>query len=86
VLKAGVSAAVAVSDARCVEAMRRLGQPAAADPIVAAGPSGACGLAALMAIAQEAGLTPVHDHLGLSRAASVLVIVTEALAPPGSAP
>jgi diaminopropionate ammonia-lyase len=86
VLKAGVSAAVAVSDARSVEAMRRLGEPAAADPIVAAGPSGACGLAALMAIAQEAGLRPVRDHLGLNRAASVFVIATEALAPPGSAP
>jgi hypothetical protein len=66
--------------------MRRLGEPAAADPIVAAGPSGACGLAALMAIAQEAGLRPVRDHLGLNRAASVFVIATEALAPPGSAP
>jgi diaminopropionate ammonia-lyase len=70
----GVDAFVSVPDSLGVEAMERL---RAEDPPIAAGPSGACGIAAVMATAREASLAAVRDACGWTHATRVLAIVTE---------
>jgi diaminopropionate ammonia-lyase len=70
----GVDAFVSVPDALAAEAMERL---RADDPPRTAGPSGACGVAAVIAVAREASLAPVRDACRWTRATRVLAIVTE---------
>ena len=76
-MSAGIDACVAVSDASSVAAMRRLARPAGRDPVVVAGPSGACGLAVLDALATEPGLAPLRRACNLQNRSRVLVINTE---------
>jgi diaminopropionate ammonia-lyase len=70
-----------VTEAQNDAAMTRLAQGRGGDPRVAAGPSGACGVAALTRLMTEAALAPVRDALGLTRASRVLAVVTEGAAP-----
>jgi len=67
ILQATVDAAVTVTDAQVEQAITRFAHPLPGDPAVRSGPSGAAGLAALMA---GGGLPPVAGR-------TVLVINTE---------
>jgi diaminopropionate ammonia-lyase len=70
-------ACVAIDDAWAFEAMRRLAEPPPPDPPIAAGPSGACSLGALLALVHDDALAPVREAAGLSARSRVLVFNTE---------
>ena len=73
----GVDAFVSIPDSFAVRAMDALGTPASGDPGIDAGPSGACGVGALMALVDEPGLHELREACGLDRSTDVLAIVTE---------
>jgi diaminopropionate ammonia-lyase len=77
-----VDAFVSIDDEQCARGMRALAHPSNGDPVVVAGASGACGLAALLAIFQDHGLRPVREASDLSRRSRVLVINTEGATDP----
>jgi diaminopropionate ammonia-lyase len=77
ILHAAIDAALTVSDDSCRAAMGRLATPAAGDPAIAAGPSGACGVAAAIALGAAPDLAPLRAHLGLTRSSRYFTIVTE---------
>jgi diaminopropionate ammonia-lyase len=70
-------AAIAVTEEQNDAAMARLREGRDGDPPVAAGPSGACGVAALTRLMTEDALAPMRDALGVTRASRVLAVVTE---------
>jgi diaminopropionate ammonia-lyase len=74
VLRAGAEAFMSVPDELALAAMRTLAQPAAGDPAIVGGESGAAGLAGLVAAAADAEL---RTALGLHPASRVLVFGTE---------
>ena len=63
---------VTARDEDSYDMMRRL-----ATAGIVAGPSGACGLAALSVVMRDPALAPVREHLGLSNVSRVLVVNTE---------
>jgi diaminopropionate ammonia-lyase len=73
---------VAIRDEDAIAAMRTFADPAGDDPRVEAGPSGACGLGALMAIMRDRDLEPVRAHLALSSTSQVVVINSEGATDP----
>ena len=77
VLQSTIDAALTVSDGQCREAIARLASPAAGDPPITAGPSGACGLAALVALVSCPELAPLRAHLAVTPASRYFIIVTE---------
>jgi diaminopropionate ammonia-lyase len=77
VLQSIADAALTVSDAAAADAVRRLGQPVGNDPSIDAGPSGAAGIAGLVALAQADAMAPVRDALGLSATLRAFAIITE---------
>ncbi len=83
-LAATVDAFVAIDDECSEFAMRRLARPRGSDPVVVAGESGACGVAALWAILKDETLGPVRDASGLSPESRVLVFNTEGATDPES--
>jgi diaminopropionate ammonia-lyase len=82
-VRSTVSAFLAIDDLWTLEAMRALAVPAAGDPSVAAGASGAAALGGLMAVCRDAGMTAVREHLSLTPESRVLVIVSEGVTDPG---
>jgi diaminopropionate ammonia-lyase len=68
---------VTIDDEAAMAAMRMLVSPIGDDPRIEAGPSGACGFAALVAVMRDEALRPVRDALGLGPASRVVVINTE---------
>jgi diaminopropionate ammonia-lyase len=76
-IAAGIDAFVAVPDAIVADAIERLQQPPAGDPPIAAGPSGACGVGALLALLSAPELASVRDECALDRSTGVMAIVTE---------
>ena len=76
-LAAAVDAFVSIDDVQCASAMRAVAHPSNGDPVVVAGASGACGLAALLAILQDERLRPVREMSGVSVGSRILVINTE---------
>jgi diaminopropionate ammonia-lyase len=68
---------VAVDDDQAMGAMRMLARPMGKDPAIEAGPSGACGFAALVAVMQDEELRPLRDALALGPSSKVVVINTE---------
>jgi diaminopropionate ammonia-lyase len=70
-------ACVTVSDKDALQAIATLRSPAGGDPTVTAGPSGACGLAALTALLHDPELAPVARAAGLSATTQVLLINSE---------
>ena len=82
VLSATLDAVVAVDDQRSTEAARLLAHPRGDDPLVLAGPSGACGLGALLSILGDDALAPVVKAVRLGRDSRVLLIVTEGMTDP----
>lgn len=76
-LRDRADAAIAVDDAANAATIDRLARPANGDPVILAGPSGACGVAALVALAHDQELAAVGRALALPRAARYLAFVTE---------
>ena len=72
----GVDAFVSIPDTYTVRAMARLSAESS-DPRIEAGPSGACGIGALLAIRAELALAPVRDAAAFGGSTRVLAIVTE---------
>jgi diaminopropionate ammonia-lyase len=71
-----VDACIAISDEEATRAIDSLEHPHGADPVILAGPSGACGIAALIAAMREESLRPVRDEF-FGPTARVMVINTE---------
>jgi diaminopropionate ammonia-lyase len=84
VLAVAADAFVSVNDEYCVEAVRLLASPLGSDERVAAGASGACGLAALLAILRDESLSPVRESSGLGADSRVFVINTEGVTDPST--
>ncbi len=84
ILKDALDACVAIRDAECAAAMRKLAHPSAGDPPLAAGESGACGIAALAAILREDEFRAVREDLRLNSNSRVFVINTEGATDPES--
>ena len=68
---------VAIDDDKAIGAMRMLARPMGKDPAIQAGPSGACGFAALVAVMRDESLRSVRDALSLGPSSNVVVINTE---------
>jgi diaminopropionate ammonia-lyase len=83
-LIAGLDACVTVTDEECANAVRNLAHPQPDDPFIISGESGACGVAALIAIMNRDGFRPVRDALGLNSESRVMVINTEGATDPDS--
>jgi diaminopropionate ammonia-lyase len=76
-LAAAVADCVSVDDAALREAMDRLAHPTGDDPVVHAGPSGACGLAALRAWMQRPEWAGARERARVAAGSRALVVVTE---------
>jgi diaminopropionate ammonia-lyase len=68
---------VAIDDDNAIGGMRMLARPMGKDPAIQAGPSGACGFAALVAVMRDDSLRPVREALALGPSSNVVVINTE---------
>jgi len=75
-VSAGVDAFVTVGDSEAIAAMRVM-SAAGGQQRIDAGPSGACGLAALMTVARAPQLADVRSAAGMDRRTRALVIITE---------
>jgi diaminopropionate ammonia-lyase len=82
VLSSGVDACVAIDDELAERAMKLLASPAGQDAQVMAGESGACGLAALLAIMQDEELASVREAARLGPTSRVLIFNTEGVTDP----
>jgi diaminopropionate ammonia-lyase len=81
-LAAGVDAFVSIDNAQCAQAMRALAHPVNRDPVIVAGASGACGVAALLAVLRDERLRAVRKASSVSGRSRVLVINTEGATDP----
>lgn len=72
-----VDAAIAIGDAHADDAITRLRHPAVGDPPMAAGASGAAGVAALIALTREPALAKLRRALGITSSTRAFAIVTE---------
>ena len=70
-------AALTISEDVCRQAMSRLATPMGKDPAIAAGPSGAAGVAALLALSSGRSLKELRRALDINRHTRALTIVTE---------
>jgi diaminopropionate ammonia-lyase len=84
ILASGVDAFLAIDDDWVRQAMRSLATPAAGDPQVIAGESGAASVAALMALATDPALAAVRAHLDIGPDTRVLVWSTEGATDPAN--
>jgi diaminopropionate ammonia-lyase len=76
-IQMGINAFVGIEDNWSEAAMRALACPTGSDVEIEAGESGACGLAALMALFKDKSLAGLKKHVGLGKASRVLVFNTE---------
>jgi diaminopropionate ammonia-lyase len=81
-IQALTDAFVAVDDEATKAAMRMLAHPVGNDPAIESGPSGACGLASLVAVMRDDELRPVREALGLGASSTVVIINTEGATDP----
>ena len=72
-----VDAAIAIRDEAATDALDRLRHPIAGDPAIAAGASGAAGVAALLAVMHDSAPGKLRRALGLGSDTRVFAIVTE---------
>ncbi|HWQ33405.1 MAG TPA: diaminopropionate ammonia-lyase [Blastocatellia bacterium] len=82
VITAAADAFIAIDDEWCAAAMRMLAHPAGSDPAIAAGASGACGLASLLALLRDETLAPLREAARINAQSRVLVIATEGVTDP----
>ena len=76
-LHSTVDACVAIDDESVRRAIDRLAKPVDHDPVISAGPSGACGLAVLIAWLTDDACEASRRAAGLTRSSRALVINTE---------
>jgi diaminopropionate ammonia-lyase len=82
ILASALDACVALEDEWSANAMRLLAHPRSPDPAVVSGESGACGLAALLAILKDEDLAGLRKASGISPASVVMIINTEGATDP----
>lgn len=82
VVASSFDAYIAIDDGWACEAMRRLARPSGADPKIEAGPSGAAGVGALLALSDDPALAGVRAALGISPATRALAIISEGVTEP----
>jgi diaminopropionate ammonia-lyase len=75
-IQAGVDAFVSIPDAFTRDAMGMFRQPASGDRAVMVGPSGACGLGALLALLRDGAGEPIRQQYAIE-STRVLVVATE---------
>jgi len=68
---------LAISDSQSCRAMKQYYYPVEGDPQIISGESGAAGLAALLALAQEDELAPAREDVGLGADSRILLFNTE---------
>ena len=78
----GFDAYLAIDDTWARRAMLRLARPAANERAIACGPSGAAGVAALMALQDDPALAAARAALDLREETRVMVIATEGVTEP----
>jgi diaminopropionate ammonia-lyase len=76
-IRDGAAAFVSISDAAALAAVERLRHPIGLDPAIQAGPSGACGVAAVTTIMRAPELADARFGLGLDQTTHVFAVVTE---------
>ena len=76
-IHAGIDAFVSVSDQRALEAIDTLRPGGSTDSVIEAGPSGACGVAAMMALVDDPRAESVRAKSRLGRSTRAMAIVTE---------
>jgi diaminopropionate ammonia-lyase len=76
-IQSGIDAFMSIPDEYAVEAIGRLARSPPGDPAIAAGPSGACGVASLIALTREAAFAQLGRSCALNRSTRAMVIVTE---------
>ena len=76
-MRDGIDAFVSRPDALALEALERLGHPTAADPAIVAGPSGACGIGALLGVVRQQSPSALGELVRLDQSTSLMAIVTE---------
>jgi diaminopropionate ammonia-lyase len=81
-LRFGLDVCLTITDDECAEAVRHLSAPSGHDPVVIAGESGACGVAALKAVLCLEEFRSVREYLNLSPQSRVLAINTEGATDP----
>lgn len=81
-VREGYDAYLAIDDAYVREAMRLLARPSPGAAGLAAGPCGAAGIAALLALRDEPALQPLRNALAIGPATRALVIITEGVTEP----
>ncbi len=81
-LRFGLDVCLTITDDECAEAVRHLSAPSGRDPLVIAGESGACGVAALKAVLCLEEFRSVREYLNLSPQSRVLAINTEGATDP----
>lgn len=72
-----VDAFLAIPDRFAAEALERLARGTGDDPPIAAGPSGACGVGALLALVRSPETSALREACQLSRSTRVLAVITE---------
>jgi diaminopropionate ammonia-lyase len=77
VIKSGVDAFLAIPDSLAFEALEQLRTPVGGDAPIDAGASGACGAAALIALARSPEAAGIRALTALDRSTTVLIVVTE---------
>jgi diaminopropionate ammonia-lyase len=88
-IRDGIDGFVTVTDTETFDAMHALLHPAGSDTSIVAGPSGACGVAALTTLRRDPTLAAFCETVGIRPGACVLAVVTEGLSvqsgagPPG---
>jgi diaminopropionate ammonia-lyase len=75
-IQSGIDAFVAIPDSVVLEAIERL-QSAIGDPPIAAGPSGACGVGALLSLFSAPQLAPVRAACTPGQSTQVMAVLTE---------
>lgn len=76
-IQAGVDAFVAIPDAIVDDAIERLAHPVGEDPAIVSGPSGACGVGALLALQSAPELALVRTACAVNRSTHAMAVVTE---------
>jgi diaminopropionate ammonia-lyase len=76
-IRDGVDAFVSVADDLVLETMALLAGPSGDDPVIQAGPSGACGVAAVTALARAPELRHLRAELGVDETTHAFAVVTE---------
>jgi diaminopropionate ammonia-lyase len=75
-IQTGVDGFVSIPDAFTLDAMEMFRRPRAGDAVISAGPSGACGLGALLAVLHDGAGEPIRHRWPL-QSTRAMVVVTE---------